>query len=190
MRVVFSFGKQRSAAFLPHLALIELFSMAFVRSRIPVLFTQGFNPTPRLDFAFPLSLGLQAGGEIASVDLEFPGGADCTAEDFVRAMNRSLPEGIRAQEAIKVLIPSGDKKRSLPSLLWGSVYQAEDGGEDMVPASEEKSYRIARTSAGCSLYHLRRKAVLARSLEDPQTPDSYFTVYRALYPYIGETAPD
>jgi hypothetical protein len=182
LRVVFSFAKQRSAAFLPHLALIEIFSMAFVRSRIPVLFTQGFNPTPRLDFAFPLSLGLQAWGEIAGVDLELPGGADCAAEDFVRTINSSLPEGIRAQEAIKVLIPSGAKKRSLPSLLWGSVYQAEDGTEDMVPAGEEKSYRIARTSSGRSLYRLNRKAVLARSPEDPQTPNSYFAVYRELYP--------
>jgi radical SAM superfamily enzyme YgiQ (UPF0313 family) len=182
VRIVFSFAKQRAAAFLPHLALIELFSMAFIRERIPVLFTRGFNPSPRLDFAFPLSLGLQAEGEIASVDLELPGGADFTAGDFVRAMNRSLPEGIRVQEAVKALIPSGDKKHSIPSLLWGSVYQAEDGGDDVVPALGEKAYRLARTSAGSSLYHLNRKTVLAKSLSDPQTPDSYFAVYRSLYP--------
>jgi hypothetical protein len=98
-------------------------------------------------------------------------------------MNRSLPEGIRVREAFKALIPSGDKKHSIPSLLWGSVYQAEDGGDDVVSALEEKSYRQRRTEAGRSLYQLRRKIVLAKSLDDPQKPDSYFSVYRSLYPW-------
>jgi radical SAM superfamily enzyme YgiQ (UPF0313 family) len=180
-RLLFSFEKRRSAALLPHLALVELFSAAFIRSRIPVLFTRGFNPNPRLDFAAPLSLGLQASGEIASVDLELPGGAGFAAEAFVRAMNRSLPEGIRVREAVKALIPPGSKKRSTPSLLWGFVYRAEDGSDDLVRAPGEKAYRLSRTSAGRSLYDLTRTAVLAQSPEDPISPASYFDVYRALY---------
>jgi radical SAM-linked protein len=182
VRILFSFTKQGAAVFLPHLALIELFSMAFIRARIPILFTRGFNPIPKLNFAFPLSLGLQADGEIAGIDLEPRGGAGFAAGDFIRAMNRTLPEGIRVKEAFKALIPSGDKKHSLPSLLWGSVYQAEDGGEDLVPAGEEKSYRASRTSAGRSLFQLRRKTVLAKSPGGQETPDSYFSVYRSLYP--------
>jgi radical SAM superfamily enzyme YgiQ (UPF0313 family) len=185
LRMLFSFSKRSAAAFLPHLALVELFSTAFIRSRIPMLFTQGFNPTPKLNFAFPLSLGLQGDGEIASIDLEFPGGADFAADDFVLAMNRSLPEGVRVLEAFKALIPSGDKKYAVPALLWGSAYQAEDGGEDLVPALGEKAYRASRIAAGRSLFRLRRKTVLAKSLADPQTPASYFAVYRSLYPGIN-----
>jgi radical SAM-linked protein len=181
-RILFSFEKRSAAAFLPHLALVELFSAAFIRSGIPVLFTRGFNPNPKLDFASPLSLGLQASGEIASVDLEIPGGAGFAAGDFVREMNRSLPAGIRVVEAVKALIPSGSKKHSTPSLLWGFVYQAEDGSEDLVRALDEKAYRVSRTGAGRSLYDLTRKTVLAKRLLDPQTPASYFDVYRSLYP--------
>jgi radical SAM-linked protein len=182
LRILFSFTKQGAAVFLPHLALIELFSMAFIRAGIPILFTQGFNPIPKLNFASPLSLGVQAGGEIASIDLEPRGGADFTAGDFMLTMNRSLPDGMRVEGAVKALIPPGDKKRSIPSLLWGAVYEAEDGGDDLVPALEEKSYRVSRTSAGRSLLQLRRKTVLAKSPGDPQTPASYFAVYRSLYP--------
>jgi hypothetical protein len=147
-----------------------------------VLFTQGFNPIPKLDFASPLSLGLQASGEIASVDLDILEGSEFTAGDFMLSMNRSLPEGLRVTDAVKTLIPAGNKKHSIPSLLWGSVYEADDGSDVMVPSREEKSYRQSRTSAGASLYRLNRKTVLAKSPEDPQTPDSYFAVYRALYP--------
>jgi radical SAM superfamily enzyme YgiQ (UPF0313 family) len=180
VRILFSFEKQRAAAFLPHLALIEVFSMAFIRARIPILFTRGFNPTPRLDFASPLSLGLQAAGEIACIDVD-PQSSGNLAADFMPAMNRSLPDGLRVKEAVKTLIPAGKKKHAIPSLLWGSVYQTEDGGEDFVPAGEEKSYRLSRTGDGRSLFRLCRKTVLAKSPGDPQTPDSYFAVYRALY---------
>jgi hypothetical protein len=186
IRILFSFEKRRSAAFLPHLALVELFSTAFIRSRLPVLFTRGFNPNPKLDFASPLSLGLQASGEIASVDLEIQEGAGFAAGDFIAAMNQSLPDGLRIQEAVKALIPSGSKKHSTPSLLWGFVYQAEDGSDDLIRAPEEKAYRISRTGTGCSLYDLTRKTVLAKSLPDPQIPASYFDVYRSLYPPAGE----
>jgi radical SAM superfamily enzyme YgiQ (UPF0313 family) len=182
LRMLFAFEKRRAAAFLPHLALIELFSMAFIRSRVPVLFTQGFNPIPKLDFASPLSLGLQASGEIASVDVDILEGAEFTAGDFIRNMNRSLPAGLRVTDAVKTLIPAGNKKHSIPSLLWGSVYEAHDGSDVLVPSPEEKSYRLSRTNAGASLYRLNRKTVLAKSLEDPEAPDSYFAVYRALYP--------
>jgi radical SAM superfamily enzyme YgiQ (UPF0313 family) len=181
-RMLFSFTKQRAAAFLPHLALIEIFSMAFIRAGIPLRFTQGFNPIPKLDFAFPLSLGICADGEIASIDLDPRKAAACAPGDFIQALNQSLPEGIRVREAFKALIPAGEKKHAIPSLLWGSVYQAEDGGDDLVPAREEKSYRLSRTSAGRSLFRLTRKTVLAASPGDPQTPDSYFAVYRSLYP--------
>ncbi|MDR1250524.1 MAG: TIGR03936 family radical SAM-associated protein [Treponema sp.] len=181
-RILFSFEKLRSAVFLPHLALVELFSAAFIRSRIPVLFTRGFNPNPKLDFASPLSLGLQAAGEIASIDLDIQGGADFSAEDFLKETNRSFPAGIRTLEAVKAIIPSGGKKYATPSLLWGFVYQAEDGSDDLVRAPDEKAYRASRTVAGRSLCSLTRKTVLAKSLEDPQTPASYFAVYRSLYP--------
>jgi radical SAM superfamily enzyme YgiQ (UPF0313 family) len=186
LRMLFSFEKRRAAALLPHLALIELFSMAFIRSRIPVLFTRGFNPVPKLDFASPLSLGLQATGEIACIDLDLREGADFSADDFMLNMNRSLPEGLRVTAAVRTLIPSGSKKHSIPSLLWGAVYEADDGADALVPAREEKSYRLSRTSDGASLYRLNRKAVLAKSLADPQTPDSYFAVYRALYPLLHD----
>lgn len=183
LRILFSFEKRDSAVFLPHLALVELFSMAFMRAGIPVLFSQGFNPTPKLDFASPLSLGISALGEIANIDLNLHEGASFPADDFIQKMNTNLPGGILVKEAIKVRIPSGARKHSIPSLLWGSVYQSPDGGDDLVPATDEKNYRTIRTNSGNSIYTLTRKTVLAKSRSDPSQPDSYFAIYRSLYPW-------
>jgi hypothetical protein len=176
-RIIFSFSKRGSAVFHPHLGLLEIFSMTFIRAGIPVLYTRGFNPLPRLEIASPLSLGLGARGEIAAIDTE----SRFDAEKFKTRFNAFLPEGLEVIQAMNVLIPSGEKKHSLASLLWGYVYTGDDGKPETVEVKNEKSYReirIANSTGGetGSLYNLERLSVLARGGE------SYFKVYRELYP--------
>jgi radical SAM superfamily enzyme YgiQ (UPF0313 family) len=173
-RIVFSFSKQGRAVFLPHLALIEVFSMAALRAGIPVLYTAGFNPLPRLDFAAPLSIGVSACGEIASVDTEerFLGG------DFRRLLNKSLPEGVAVTDALDFAIPYGAKKHSTASLLWGFEYDSDGQEADYVPARDEKAYRTGRRGDARAVYGLCRRRVLARSCGGWA---SYFDVYRGLY---------
>jgi hypothetical protein len=180
-RLLFTFTKTGSAVFQPHLALVELFSMAMTRAAVPVLYTQGFNPLPKLEIAAPLSIGVSASAEIAAI--ETLGFYD--AVRFLEAMNSALPEGIRIVEAINISIPFGVKKHSLSSLLWGFAYT--NGAEtDYVPVANDKQYRAARIEAAgsASVYGLHRLAVLAKSAVSTDAPESYFTVYRALYPDV------
>jgi hypothetical protein len=172
-RILFAFSKEERAVFLSHLSLIEVFSMAFLRAGIPVLYTAGFNPLPRLDFAAPLSLGIAARADIASVDTEHPFSAD----DFMRRLNGVLPEGIAVIRAAACVIPSGQKKRSVASLLWGFEYESACGGRDYVAAGDEKAYRLARRGDSRSVYGLCRTGVLAKSVD---TRASYFDVYAGL----------
>jgi radical SAM superfamily enzyme YgiQ (UPF0313 family) len=183
-RIIFSFSKQGTAVFHPHLGLLEIFSMAFLRAGIPVIYTQGFNPLPKLEIASPLSLGIKAGSEIAAIDTD--GYFD--AEQFKKSFNEFLPEGLKVVEAINVFIPSGGKKYSLSSLLWGYAYAGKDGGTDTVEAKEEKSYREARIGSAGSIYSLERLSLFARSngANDKSNGISYFEVYRSLYPETGE----
>jgi hypothetical protein len=179
-RILFSFSKQQSAVFQPHLSLLEIFSTAFVRANIPVLYSQGFNPLPRLDIASPLSLGIKAGGEIATIDTE---GYFC-AEKFKETLNNFLPEGLTIGEAMNVLIPSGGKKHSVPSLLWGYLYAGEDGSSVPIEARYEKAYRASRCVSGENFYDMERLSVLAKSSTgNPGEASgiSYFEVYRKLY---------
>lgn len=120
-RVLFSFSKLGAACLVPHLSLVETFAKAFVRSGLPILFTGGFNPLPRLDFAAPLSVGIQGYDEIASVDLLEP----IPAERFVEALDAALPEGLRIRRAELFVIPVGRKKRSIAAMLWGFRYPSD-----------------------------------------------------------------
>jgi len=183
-RIIFSFSKQGSAVFHPHLGLLEIFSMAFLRAGIPVIYTQGFNPLPKLEIASPLSLGIKAGSEIAAIETD----GFFEAEQLKKGLNEFFPEGLQIVEAMNVFIPSGGKKHSLSSLLWGYVYAGKEGGTDFVEAKEEKSYRESRIGFTGSIYSLERLSLLARSngAKDSAGGASYFEVYRSLYPETGE----
>ena len=69
-RLLFSFVKEGTAAFISHLDLMAVFERALVRAGIRARFTEGFNPKPRLEFASPLGLGIESDEEIAAVVLE------------------------------------------------------------------------------------------------------------------------
>jgi hypothetical protein len=151
-RVVFTFSKQGQGVFYSHLDVVEIFSMALARAGVPVKFSEGFNPLPRLEIAAPLSLGVAAEGELGSIDTEI----FVEASVFLSAFNDQLPQGLRAVHAENVIIPLGTKKRSLASMVQGFTYKNGDTTDFVAPA-DEKSYRKSR---GDSLFGLVRARVV------------------------------
>ena len=102
------------------------------------------------------------------------------AEEFKAAMNLFLPMGIRIAEALNVRIPSGHKKYSVSSLLWGYTYTDENGKPVLVKFDEEKSFRLSRVGPNGSVFGLERLSVLAGSKTDSMG-QSYFKIYRDIY---------
>jgi hypothetical protein len=176
-RLLFNFTKEGCAVFHGHLNLIEIFSMAMGRSGLDVLYTQGFNPLVKLEIVSPLSVGISARAEMAAVDFA----CEINPDEFQEKMNAALPEGIRLNHAEIYRIPSGGKKRSLSSLLWGFAYRNSNGETNYIPASEEKTYRKQCLSAGETVFSLCRASVLAKNSAENPAWASYFDVYRQLY---------
>jgi radical SAM superfamily enzyme YgiQ (UPF0313 family) len=179
-RVLFSYGKEGSAVFHGHLSLIEIFSMSFRRAGISVMYTKGFNPLIKMEFASPLSIGISADCEIASVDFS----DEIPTESFISDLNENLPYGFTVKKAESFLIKSGMKKHSLSSLLWGFAYTKKDG-IDYVNQKEEKVYRQNRLNNGETLFSLNRSVVLSRNIAGDNINQwmPYFSAYRFLYPY-------
>jgi len=176
-RLLFGFSKEGSAVFHGHLSLIEIFSMALCRAGLDVQYTQGFNPLAKLEIVSPLSVGISAGGEIAAVEFLHA----VQPWEFLEKMNATLPEGIKITKAECYCIPSGSKKHSLSSLLWGFGYAA-DGETIYVPAAGEKAHREKHLSSGQTLFSLRRSCVLAKNIAAASQPwASYFDIYSHLY---------
>jgi radical SAM superfamily enzyme YgiQ (UPF0313 family) len=182
-RMLFSFTKTGSAVFIPHLGVIEVFSMALLRSGLQPIFTQGFNPHVKLDFASPAAVGTICDAEIASTDFDFY----VEPERFLAALGGVLPAGFTVTSAETFAIPLGAKKHSLPALLYGSVYVAASvpngasgGAGDCVIAADEKVYRQGLPTDSFP----RRTGLLARNPareKDAEPYIGYFDAYRTLY---------
>lgn len=118
-RVLFSFTKQNGGEYIPHLATQDVIHKAFLRSELPIVFTDGFNPVPRLELATTLSLGIESKDEIASCLLRY----ETSEEEFVEKMNESLPQGLKINSAYIFPVSNKRKRESLSSALYGSIYQ-------------------------------------------------------------------
>jgi radical SAM-linked protein len=152
--------------------------MAFTRANIPVMYTKGFNPLARMEFASPLSTGISASAEMALVDFLNP----ISPESFISDLNRCLPQGFHIENAACFYIPSGMKKYSLSSLLWGFGYK-NTNETDYVIATEEKAYRQGRMKEFETVFSLNRNYVLARNITVNTNTEgiSYFDAYESLY---------
>jgi radical SAM-linked protein len=123
-RLVFSFTKSGPAAFLAHLDLMTVFERALARTGWRIRFTEGYNPKPRLEFASPLSLGLESREEVAGIDLfDMDSGRE---GEFMTRMNGALPVGMVVMRAQVVADAGAARRRSLMSLYWGADFEITD----------------------------------------------------------------
>ena len=109
----FYFSKADEVKYVGHLDMIELFDRAFRRAKLPIAFSEGFNPRPKLAFAHPLAVGIASNEEIGELELS----EKMSEEDFVTKLNHSLPTPIRI-----IKVEYTDEKKSLMSLVKSAEY--------------------------------------------------------------------
>ncbi|MCR4940651.1 MAG: TIGR03936 family radical SAM-associated protein [Treponemataceae bacterium] len=117
-RVIFSFRKSNEAQFVPHLAMQEMLHKTFLRAELPVIFTDGFNPVPRMELATCLSLGIESLDEIGSCLLR----TEVSQYDFQERMNKFLPKNFEINKCIIYPVTRKKKRVSLATQLYGSRY--------------------------------------------------------------------
>ncbi len=102
------FGKHGDMTYIGHLDLMRLFDRAVRRAGIPITFTGGFHPGPRISPANALPLGATSSGEIADFELtEY-----CDPEEVRSRLAAQLPADlpIYRVEPIDLSAPSATKQ--------------------------------------------------------------------------------
>ncbi len=84
------FGKQVQMKLLSHLDLVRLFDRAIRRAALPISFTGGYHPGPRIAIANALSLGTTSSGEIVDFELT----ENISLEEFRDKLASELPADI------------------------------------------------------------------------------------------------
>ncbi|MDR1542018.1 MAG: TIGR03936 family radical SAM-associated protein [Clostridiales bacterium] len=94
-RMLILFSKKGRMKYIGHLDLLKVLQRAVSRSKIPISYSQGFNPHQQMSFALPLPIGVDGEREIVEIELE----ADLAPEDAVGALNPHMPRGMEILSA-------------------------------------------------------------------------------------------
>ena len=122
------FAKTGEMALLSHLDLVRMLERALRRSQLPVSFTGGFHPLPRLQLALALPLGAEADSDW--LDLSFT--EVVQPEQLMDRLAPLLPEGFALLEAHGVPVKSPALSQMLQSAHWRLCLQPS--GADRLPA--------------------------------------------------------
>jgi radical SAM-linked protein len=91
MRVRITFSKQGPLRFIGHLDLHRLWERAMRRAGLPIAYSQGFHPQPKISLAAALPLGFSSRGEVLDVRLN----EELTVTDISTRLQESLPPDIK-----------------------------------------------------------------------------------------------
>ena len=89
-RLRIKFSKMGNLSYISHLNMMRFFERAIRRANIPILFSEGFNPHPKIVFSSPLSLGISSEGEYADFEVD----DSITMNEFRERLSSQLPEGM------------------------------------------------------------------------------------------------
>jgi radical SAM-linked protein len=117
VRYRLKFTKMGRLRFLSHLDLMTLFQRAAARARVPIVFSQGFNPHPKISFGPALSVGVESTSEY--LDMETAGHLEPT--EIKKALERVLPGEIGILEARMI----SSKAPSLSGSIGRYVYDVK-----------------------------------------------------------------
>ncbi|MEK6790279.1 MAG: TIGR03960 family B12-binding radical SAM protein [Deltaproteobacteria bacterium] len=105
-RLRFRFSKTGDARLLSHLELINAVARAARRAAIPLAYSQGFHPLPRLSFASSLPVGLESDGEVMDMELR-PHNGKLSPSEALSRLKMFSPNHIEFFECEEVPLKSG-----------------------------------------------------------------------------------
>jgi radical SAM family uncharacterized protein/radical SAM-linked protein len=107
-RARLQWGKSERYRFMSHLDNLRMIERALRRARVPISYSQGFNPTPKLSFGPPLPLGFTSEAEFVDITLDVN-----LMGYMIDSLRMALPDGFMVLDAKVVL----GKTASLSSAL-------------------------------------------------------------------------
>lgn len=84
------FYKRGALQFISHLDLTRTMTHALTRAGIPIQYSQGFNPHPKMVFSLPLPIGVESEREYLDCKLTEP----MSPEEVMSRLNQKLPAGL------------------------------------------------------------------------------------------------
>lgn len=99
-----TFATEKTLAYVSVLELGKVWERSLRRARVPLKYSQGFNPRPRMNFAAPLPVGCGAEADLLDVLLETPWTSEAVTAALVGVLPADLT--VRAVAAVAPELPA------------------------------------------------------------------------------------
>jgi radical SAM-linked protein len=175
MRIRILFAKKEAMRFTGHLDLHKAWERTFRRAGLPLAYTQGFSPHPRLNLASALPLGFTGEAELLDAWLE----TELPVDPIFDKLKKASPPGI----LIRQITIADPQLPALQSELTANEYEItlldalpdlSRKLADLISATE-----IPRQRRG-KIYNLRPLILELQMLELPDLPDGFQHIYTRL----------
>jgi radical SAM-linked protein len=143
MTLRFRFVKLGRVRWTSHRDVARMWERALRRARVPLAFTEGFSPRPKLSFGLALPTGCESLAEYLDVSVSQP----VEADDVLTRLGPLLPDGVTPTAAAPVPEGAPSLQQAVTSCSW----------EIDVPASEPEVRGAVERVLGATTLPLQRE---------------------------------
>ncbi len=126
-RLRITFAKGEEVKYISHLDLMRLWERALRRANIPLLYSKGYNPRPKISIAAPLAVGFTGRRELMDLILERP----ISPLDFATSVRKQLPSGITLSEVEEVYAALPSLQSQVRSAQYHVIVEAREPAEEI-----------------------------------------------------------
>lgn len=170
MRLRIRFSKFGKVRFTSHRDVARIWERALRRSSLPVAYSEGFSPRPRLSFGLALSTGHESNEEYLDVDLDPERATGIDVEALPGVLSACLPAGMTATAVAVIDRQTPSLQQAVTSCSWQIDVEPED--LDLVSAAVEQALAaeeivVARERKGKEVIDDLRPLVLSLRVDEP-----------------------
>ena len=126
-RLRLRFLRGQELKYISHLDLMRLWERALRRGEIPLVYTEGYSPHPRISLAAPLSIGMTSEAELMDLTVD----RSASAHSVMRGVRPQLPRGLDVFEIWHVPLTAPSLQSQLRYAEYRVEVAAECSGDEM-----------------------------------------------------------
>ena len=139
MRIMFE--KTGKMQYISHLDLVRTFKEAIIRAQIPIWYSKGFNPHPKMVFSLPLSIGVESKCEFLDIKLD----KYMSGEEIKKRLSSQFVSGFEIVDVYEPTTKFSDIYYAEYDIVIGADLKADDvrglfvGKDSLIVTKKTKS---------------------------------------------------
>jgi radical SAM-linked protein len=118
MKIRLRYTKLGKIRFIGHRDLARIWERSLRKAEMPLAYTQGFSPRPKLSFGLALSLGFESDCEYLDLELRSDTVHDVSVETLPATLSNVLPDGVSVTAAAALETKQKSLQEAVTSCSW------------------------------------------------------------------------